>query len=96
MKRKERRLMAKLTGKPMQQSYGSARPFKRINALITRANEANESGDDRVKDAAISALRAYVSHGHGKAGVKARTITGLWNRERSKYDHKQCCAEGKR
>ena len=91
-----RRLYARITGEPFARLSGSLHPFKRINALVTAANEAQASGIDAEKDAAVAALNAYKSRGHGKNKGMQRTILGNWNQERTKFSQRQCYAEGKR
>lgn len=84
---------ASLRGNPA----GSLKPFKRAGELFQRVCDVHAQHPDGgvPLQIALTALPAYVSHGHGgKHRTKNRTITGRWIQDRSKYaphqNQKEC------
>lgn len=83
--RNEYRAACRRQGVDFERLQGSAKPFKRITALINAYNTA-ALAQDRIKTViAEAALRAYKSRGHGKGPGMQRQITGNWVQDRSRY-----------
>ena len=71
-------------------------PFKRVKKAF-EAIRAAMALPHKAMIAAMAVLPEYKSRGHGGGGrTSNRTIDGRWAIDVSKYNPKQCFAEGKR